>query len=148
MTSRVTPLRTLAVDQQAECLYTCIRPLHSDTYSKHKATQPMLSTKAFNQCCFNVGQRRRSWPNIETVLGECLVFAGRTASYFYRSVEIRCSLPTCPKKHKVVHHQVSVSRDLYLCRYSPCYYVFIIFCLHSLVYVESATSSSWGIFFC
>ena len=32
--------------------------------------------KAFNQCCFNVGQRRRSWPNIKTVLGECLVFAG------------------------------------------------------------------------
>ena len=34
--------------------------------SKHKA--------------FNVGQRRRRWPNIETVLGECLVFAVRTAS--------------------------------------------------------------------
>ena len=116
---------TLAVDQQheqAECLYARALGLYTVTRvtppSKHKATQPRLSTKAFNQCCFIVGQRRHSWPNIETVLGECLVFACRTASYFYRSVEIRCSLPTCPEKHKVVHHHVSVSRDLYLCRYS------------------------------
>ena len=58
---------------------------------------PPSKHKSFNQCCFNVGQRRRRWPNIETVLGECLVFAVRTASYFYRSVEIRCSLPgDCP----------------------------------------------------
>ena len=117
---------------------------------KHKATQPMHSTKAFNiQCCFNVIQRRRSWPDIERVLGECLVFAGRTASYFYRLArETPCItflylfrlqnkiclykkkkifLQICrntmqsshlPRKHKVVHHHVSVSRDLYLFRYS------------------------------
>ena len=30
-----------------------------------------------------------------------------------------------PRKHKVVHHHVSVSRDLYLCRYSHVIYVFI-----------------------
>ena len=45
----------------------CIRPQRSDTAQLHKA---------FNQCCFNVGQRRRRWHNIETVLGECLLFAG------------------------------------------------------------------------
>ena len=78
VTSRVTPLRDISC-RRALGLHTVTPP------SKHKATQPMLSTKAFNQCCFNVCQRRRSWPNIETVLGECLVFAGRTASYFYRS---------------------------------------------------------------
>ena len=92
---------TLAVDQQAECLQVCTAHalgLYTVTLpSKHKATQPMLSTKAFNQCCFNAGQCRRSWPTIETVLSECLVFAGRTALYFYRSVEILCSLPTCPE---------------------------------------------------
>ena len=49
-----------------------------------------------------------------------------------------------PRKHKVVHHHVSVSRDLYLCRYSHV----IIMSLHILppfsVYGKSATSSSWG----
>ena len=32
--------------------------------------------QTFTQCCFNVVQRRRRWANIETAMGECLVFAG------------------------------------------------------------------------
>ena len=88
---------TLAVDQQAECLYVPLDLYTVTPPSKHKATQPMLSTKAFNQCCFNVGQRRRSLPKIETVLGECLVFASMTASYFYRSEKYDAVFPPAQK---------------------------------------------------
>ena len=90
---------TLAVagieHQQAECLLngTCFSPERSDTAQQTQG----YTRHSTNWCCFNVGQRRRRWPNIETVLDECLVFAGRTSSYFYRSVGIRYSLPTCPK---------------------------------------------------
>ena len=39
------------------------------------ASQHPIQHRTFTQCCFNVGHRLRRWPNIETALGECLVFA-------------------------------------------------------------------------
>ena len=137
MTSRVTPLRDISCRPTSRVLVCTARALGLYTVtppSKHKATQLMLSTKAFNQCCFNVGQCRRSCANIETVLGECLVFAGKTASYFYRSVEIRCSLPTVPaqKTQGITSSCICIPASVSM-QIQSCYnYVFIIFCLYSL----------------
>ena len=38
--------------------------------------KPPSKREAFTQRCFNVGHRLQRWPNIETALGEYLVFAG------------------------------------------------------------------------
>ena len=65
-----------------------------------------------------LAQRRRRWPSIETVLSECFVFAGRWLHAVIRSSHL-------PRKHEV--ELVSVSMQI-----QSCYYVFIIFCLHSL----------------
>ena len=48
---------------------------------------PRLSKHgAFTQCCFNVGHRLRRWPNIETALVVCPVFAWITYYLHARTI--------------------------------------------------------------
>ena len=112
------------------------------------ALTPLSKHKAFNQCCFNVGQRRRRWPNIETYwVNACVCWKDCITSLQIRRNTMQSS--HLPRKHKVVHHHLSVSRDLYLCIYGD---TVMLLCLYNIlppfsVYVKSTTSSSWGIFF-
>ena len=86
------------------------------------------------------GQRHRHWPNIETVLGECLMFAGRWEDciIFLQICRNTMQSSHLPRKHEVEHVSVSTQIQSY-------YYVFIL--PPFSVYVKSATSSSWGISF-
>ena len=98
---------------QSACMHgTCIRPQRSDTASKHKATQgnqPMLF-----QCWPASPSLAQHWNSIgwmsRVCCGDCIIFLQICRNTMQSS--------HLPRKHKIVHHHVSVSRDLYLCRYS------------------------------
>ena len=114
----------LNTNKQSACM-------HSTCIILGLKAETLPSKQGIQLCCFNVGQRRRRWPNIETVVGECLVFSMITQSYFYRSVEIRCSLPTCQKTQVSTSSCICIPGSVSM-QIQSCYYVFIIFCLHSL----------------
>ena len=71
------------------------------------AVTPPSKHKAFNQCCFNVGQRRRRWPYIDAAFPPAQKTQGSTSS--------------C----------IGIPGSVFM-QIQSCYYVFMIFWLHSL----------------
>ena len=121
---------------QSACMHgTCIRPQAETPTSKHKATQgiqPMLF-----QC----------WP-ASPLLAQHWNSIGWMPRVCWEDCIIFLQFSHLPRKHKVVHHHVSVSQDLYLCRYSHVIIMsVIIFCLHSLSTWKARQAVHGGISF-
>ena len=113
------------------------------------AVTPPSKHKAFNQCCLNVGQRRRRWPNIETywVNASCLLGGLHHIStdlWKYDAV-----FPPVQKTQGSTSSCICIPGSVSMQIESG-----LLLCLYNIlppisVYVKSETSSSWGIsFFC
>ena len=74
-------------------------------------------TRHSTNAVWMLGQRRRRWSNIETVLSECFVFAGRWdyCIIFLQICRNTMQSSNLPRKHEVEHVSVSMQKQ-------SCYY--------------------------